>query len=73
MDELGITPNDVVLRYCAVLSARGLDAKPINKRNMIYRILDGKVVPKYDTLRDIVEALGGEFKVVWRMEKEVSA
>ena len=69
--ELGIEPNDVVLRYCELLKARGVEAKPVNKRNMIYRVLSGETTPKIDTLQDIIAALGGELRVVWKQETEV--
>lgn len=72
IDELGIKPNDVVLRYCDVLKARGEDAKPVNKRNMVYRVLSGETTPKVDTFQDIVKALGGEVKISWVSTQEVT-
>lgn len=70
-DELGIDKNDVVLRYCELLKARGEDAKPANKRNMIYRILEGEVVPRLNTFKDVISVLGGDVKIVWKNETEV--
>ena len=72
IDELEITPNDLVLRYCKLLKSRGQDAKPVNKRTMIYRVLEGEAVPKVDTFQDIVKALGGEIRIAWKQEREVS-
>ena len=72
IEALGIQPNDVVLRYCELLKARGEDAKPVNKRNMIYRVLSGETMPKLDTFQDIVCALGGTVKISWVDTQEVS-
>ncbi|WP_163671521.1 hypothetical protein [Adonisia turfae] len=70
-DELGMSKNDIVLGYCELLKARGEEAKPVNKRNMIYRIFEGKTVPRLDTFKDLIQVLGGEVKVTWKQETEV--
>ncbi|MEO1352328.1 MAG: hypothetical protein AAFW84_26615 [Cyanobacteria bacterium J06635_15] len=72
LSELGIDRNDLVLRYCKLLKSRGVDAKPVNKRNMLYRVLEGETVPKVDTFQDIIAALDGEIRIVWKQEQEVS-
>lgn len=71
IEELGISHNDVVLRYCAVLTARGEEAKPVTKRSMIYRVLSGETVPRLDIFLDIIAALGGEVKIIWKRGHEV--
>ena len=67
MNDLGLEPNDLVLRYCAYLKSKGVKgATPANRRNMIYRVLNGETKPRIDTFLDIIASLNGKMLVEWK-------
>ena len=72
MDELGLEPNDLVLRYCAHLQSKGVkNATPASRRNMIYRVLSGETKPRIDTFFDIIASLNGSILIEWKDTKVV--
>ena len=67
LEQLGLEPNDLVVRYCEVRRAKGDEsATPRTRRTMIYKILKGDASPTLDTFQDIVEALDGKVMVQWQ-------
>ena len=72
MNELGLEPNDLVLRYCAHLQSKGVkNATPASRRNMIYRVLSGETKPRIDTFFDIIASLNGSILIEWKDTKVV--